>query len=369
MKCIALAVLLALCLLLAGCGTFMDGEYLWEQSHPIQPAPESGQNIAVADYQQLYDALAGCIESGLEQVTFSVSQYDRDLLENDITRAIACICRENPVAAYAVQQITHELGTGGGEAVLALQVEYLHDKQEIKKIVSVADHAQAQTAIYATLNACESGIVLRIASYQDTDFLQMVEDYAMAHPEYMMETPQVTVNLYPENGEDRVIELRFIYQTSRETLRGMQAQVRTLFDASVDMVSVTEDAQEKYSQLYALLMERFQKYTIETSITPAYSLLVHGVGDAKTFAVVYGAMCRQAGLECQVVTGTRAGEPWYWNIVRIGEEYFHLDLLRMKDEGVFHLLTDAIIDDGYVWDFAAYPACGAQPDEEIPPEE
>ena len=44
-------------------------------------------------------------------------------------------------------------------------------------------------------------------------------------------------------------------------------------------------------------MERYD-YRIETSITPAYSLLRHGVGDSRAFAVVYAAMCQQAGLEC-----------------------------------------------------------------------
>lgn len=369
MKRTALAMLMALCLFLAGCGTFLDGEFIWQQNHPISPSPEGGQNISVADYQQLYDALTGCIESGVEQITISVAQYDRDLLETDVAQAIELLSTENPVAAYAVQEITYELGTGGGEPVLAVQVQYIHDKQEIKKIIAVADNNEAQSAIYAALNACDSGIVIRIGKYQEADFLQIVEDYAVRYPQYMMETPQVTVNIYPDNGEDRVVELRFIYQTSRETLRGMQTQVWTLFDASVDMVSVTENDSGKYAQLYALLMERLQKLTVETSITPAYSLLVHGVGDAKAFAVVYAAMCREAGLECLVVTGTRAGEPWYWNIICIDEAYYHLDLLRAKDAGSFLLLSDAIIDDGYVWDFTAYPQSPPQSEEEMPPED
>lgn len=357
MKRSVIATIIALCMLLAGCSAFPDGEFIWQQDHLIPPAPESGQNTSVSDYQQLYRALIECIEEGVEQITISVAQYDRDLLEPDVSKVIDAICLENPVAAYAVEEIKYELGIGGGETVLAVQILYVHDKNEINKIIPVGDHAHARIAIYSALNLCESGIVIRITNYQEADFLQLVEDYAMSHPEFLMETPQVSVNVYPESGEDRVVELRFIYQTSRETLRGMQNQVRVLFDASVDMVSVTDDAAEKYAQLYSLLMERFQKYTIETSITPAYSLMVHGVGDAKAFAVVYAAMCREAGLECMVVTGTREGEPWYWNIVQIKEEYFHLDLLHAKDHGAFLLMTDEIIEDGYVWDFTAYPQC------------
>lgn len=362
------ALLLIICLLLSGCGTYMDGEFIWEQTHPIAPAPDSGQNISVADYQQLCAALTDCVEAGIERRTLSVGMYDRESLEQDISRAIESVCTENPVAAFAVQQISYELGTGGGEAVLSLQVQYSHDRNEIKRIISVQDNAAAMQELYKALNVCDSGIVVRIAAFEAVDFVQVVEDYALAHPEFVMEIPQLTVNIYPEIGQDRVVELKFTYQTSRDTLRGMQIQVRKLFDASVDMVSVTQDSTEKYSQMYALLLERFQKYTFETSITPAYSLLVHGVGDTKAFATVYAAMCREAGLECLVVTGTRAGEPWCWNIVQTDDGYYHLDLLRAKEEGAFSLLTDSIIDEGYVWDFTAFPECKEPVQDEIEPD-
>ena len=71
-------------------------------------------------------------------------------------------------------------------------------------------------------------------------------------------------------------------------------------------------------------------------------------------------MCRRAGLESMVVTGTKAGEPWTWNIVRDGEEYYHVDLLRSSGEGGFREYTDAEMT-GYVWDSSTYPACGGLP--------
>ena len=115
------ALLLVICLLLTGCGTYMDGEFIWEQTHPVPPSPDSGQSISVSDYQQLYAALTDCVEAGIERRTLSVAMYDRETLEQDITRAIDSVCMENPVAAFAVQQIGYELGTGGGEAVLSLE--------------------------------------------------------------------------------------------------------------------------------------------------------------------------------------------------------------------------------------------------------
>ena len=103
-------------------------------------------------------------------------------------------------------------------------------------------------------------------------------------------------------------------------------------------------------------MERFN-YKVETSITPAYSLLCHGVGDSEAFATVFAAMCRNAGLECHTVSGTRAGEAWFWNMIREGDVYYHVDLLQSKAAGQLQRWTDDQMQ-GYVWDYSAYPAAG-----------
>ena len=102
-------------------------------------------------------------------------------------------------------------------------------------------------------------------------------------------------------------------------------------------------------------MERFD-YQTETSVTPAYSLLQHGVGDSRAFATVYAAMCRKAGLECLVVTGTRSGEPWAWNMIKLGSAYQHVDLLKCSAGGGFRETADREMD-GYVWDYSGYPEC------------
>lgn len=358
MKRTAIAWVLVLCLFLSGCGSLLTGEYIWEQTHYIPPVPDSGQDIVASNYTQLVGVLVDAIEAGTELLTISVAQYDRNSLESDTEHAVEFVRTTNPIAAYAVSGIDWQIGTSAGETVLAVQVLYLHDKTEIDKIQTVANNAAALEAIATAMNNCDSGIVLRVNTYTQEDFLPAIETYAQEVPQYVMEVPQVTINVYPESGISRVLEIRFSYVNGRDALRDMQDQVLTLFDAHVNIVSVTEKPREKYVQLYSLLVERFQKYTIETSITPAYSLLVHGVGDSRAFATVYSAMCRKAGLSCQVVAGTKSGKLWYWNIVQVDGTYYHVDLLRSKGEGNLRMLTDNIINEGYVWDFSAYPACG-----------
>ena len=357
MKLRSTAFALLLCLLLTGCTNVFDGEYTSVKPHQQQTASSGKQTESASNSVQLYAALVDLIEAGTEEKVISVVNYDQSRVQSDMQRAITDAFARNPIAAYAVEDIKYELGKSGGQLALAVDISYAHDRTEIRRIKQVRGIEEAVNAISSALNQCEVAVVLQIRNYEETDFVQVVESYAFDNPQNVMELPQVTVGIYPESGSNRVVELRFTYQTSRDSLKSMQSQVQPVFASAALYVSGDGEDQEKYSQLCSFLMERYD-YQLQTSITPAYSLLRHGVGDSRTFAVVYAAMCRQAGLECQVVSGTKAGESHYWNIVCDEGVYYHVDLLA----GAFRELTDAQMT-GYVWDYSAYPVCGVAPEQ------
>lgn len=357
MKRLQTIVILLLCLCMTGCSFTSSGSHIFVENR--QPNANSGlsQSVSVNSYRQLRSVLIAMVEAGTVQQTISVDQYDKSRLERDLDTVAEDVCTTHPIAAYAVESITCTIGTSGGVESLSVEIAYLHGKAEIRRIIVVENNDGARDAVGTALDTCEAGVVIYIEDFDETDFTQMVEDHAFAYPESVMEQPQVTVNIYPDSGKSRVVEMKFSYSTSREALKNMQNQVSPVFRSAVLYVSGDAAQKEKFSQLYSFLMERYD-YIIEPSITPAYSLLRHGVGDCRAFATVYAAMCRQAGLECVVVSGTRAGGSWYWNILCIDGVYYHMDLLASSDAGAFRLLgDDQIRESGYLWDFDAYPAC------------
>ena len=348
--------LLAVGCLLSGCSVFRQQNYISVTPHQAQSVESDTESVSVSSYSQLEEAFADFVEDGTERVLLSVQNYDQSVLEHHLRSVINNIQIYHPIGAYAVDDIEYEMGTSGGQAAVSLQISYVHDRSEIRKIRKARDTEYACKLIKSALDNCDAGIVIRIDDYQKLDFTQMVEDYVDAYPEKIMERPEVAVNIYPNNGlKDQIVELKFTYQTSRDSLRTMQKQVKDIFDSAKLYVSGDAEDRQKFAQLYSFLTERFD-YQIDTSITPAYSLLRHGVGDNKSFAVAYSAMCRLSGLECQIVNGTRDGNPWYWNMIKDGDRYFHVDLLRCMEEGGFVERTDGEMS-GYVWDYSAFPAC------------
>lgn len=366
MKKVLTLYLLALVLCLGGCFSWMDGEYSKVTPYRGQTGQEEQKMLAASNYPELRDALTDMAQSGRETALIAVSELQQDRIAYYMDQSERYVMEEDPIGAYAVDDIVYELGTSSGQTALAVTITYNHNRAEIRRIVECDGMVQAGDSIAKTLNNCDAGLVLLVNNYVETDFAQQVQDYADAHPEYVMEVPQVTVNVYPDRGAVRLVELKFSYQTSRESLREMQNRVRPLFDAAELYVSGDGSAEEKFSQLYAFLMER-ATYEVQTSITPSYSLLHHSVGDSKAFAVVYAAMCRRAGLECMVVSGTMEGEPRFWNIINQDGVYYHVDLLRSSGIGQMTCLSDGDMQ-GYVWDYSAYPACGLLPESTEPTE-
>lgn len=347
-------ILTAVCLLLSGCSSLMDGSHVTVRAHQEQSYGGQYASLAAENYEQLVDVLEQLVESGLESGVISVAKYDPEELERGMQLASVFVRRQLPLGAYAVEDIAYEIGSSGGQPAVSVSISYIHGRSEIRQIQKAADMAEARTKLREVLESCGEGVVLLIDVYEETDLVQMVADFAAEHPEIVMETPQVAVGVYPESGESRIMEVKFSYQTSRDVLRQMQSQVQRVFTSAAYYIDSDSDDVQKYSQLYGFLMERFD-YAVETSITPSYSLLIHGVGDSKALATAYAAMCRQAELECRIVSGTREGESWYWNQIPVDGAYCHVDLLKCDETDVFEFLTDEQMQ-GYVWDYSAYPA-------------
>ena len=361
MKRTLLTLFFALSLLLGGCG-WLNGSFVSVTPHEAPKQVAHADTITAANYKDFLAALKQLVAARTEVAAIHVEEYPEKALEAGIRRAVYTVMHNDPIGAYAVEYIQYEIGSSSGLPAVSITVSYRHNSTELQRIRRAAGIPQARSITANALESYEAGIVLLVGQYEETDFSQFVQDYAREHPETIMEVPQVTQALYG-TGESRVVELIFSYQTSRDSLRRMQTQVKPVFESAVLYVSGDGDDYQKFSQLYAFLMERFD-YKLETSITPSYSLLRHGIGDSRAFAQVYAAMCRDAGLTCMTVTGTRDGEPWTWNMILDGEEYYHVDLLRCSERGKYRELTDEEME-GYVWDYSDYPACTGKPVPEL----
>lgn len=355
---------IAVCLMLTGCMSWMDGYYHSSQPYEIASPGDDGDVPAAATYNELRAQLCRLVEQGSESGIIFVDDYPESRVDLDSRLAAAYVQQNFPLGVYAVTDMTLERGTSGGRAALAVTVSYRYSRSELRQIRRIDTMDQVHSVISESLNQCITRVTMLVEQYKETDLVQFVADYAEEHPEYVMELPQTTVSVYPQTGSQRVVEIQFTYQTSRDVLRSMQSQVASVMNTAVSAARDFSEEQEQLDSLCDFLQTRMQQ--VQTSITPTYSLLTYGVGDSRAVAVAFAALCGRMGLECSVVSGTWEGESRFWNIVRIGELYHHVDVLRMLP-GAERYLGDSEMM-GYVWDYSAYPACDKMPVVAVVPE-
>lgn len=339
---------------LTGCN-WMDGSYISVTPHQVGYSDEE-DTLMISDFIDLRSAVISMIDSGETEGILPLKDYLPQDIRADMIRVKDYVMSTSPIGAYAVQNIDYEYDTTNDKATLSLEISYRHTKTEIGKIHAVYGMDGAKTFLVDTLNNHRKSLVLLVTRYEDMDVHQWITDYIALHPEIVMETPQISIQTYPEQGEARVVEILFSYQNSRDALRQMQNQVSPIFSSAKLYVSTEVDDLTKLEQLYTFLMERFD-YKYETSQTPAYSLLYCGVGDSKAFAEVYAAMCRQIGLECSVVSGIYQGQSRYWNLIQLDGIYYHVDLLHSEQSGSLQLMEHEEMSE-YQWDQSLYPASG-----------
>ncbi len=345
------AVLLGM--MLSGCDFWMDGHYVSVEPHQAINQQDVQEVVAVSNSVQMRSALLAFVEKGRETGIISVSSFNEGTVHFFMDSAVRYVMNSTPMGAYAVDDITYEIGTNGGEAAIALQISYRFDRTQLQSICKAKTVGEAADFIYAALGDCRQSVAIRVDRYEPEDYQELIREYAAANPDIVMEIPQVDVNVYPNRGDERILEFAFTYQTSREQLLRMQEQVQPVFASAELYVRGDTQVREKYVKIYNFLMERYD-YTIGSSFTPTYSLLQQGVGDGETFANVYARMCRDAGLECHVVHGTKDQEPWVWNLIYFQGGYYHIDLLSCLQTGGFACSRMSELE-GYEWDASSYP--------------
>lgn len=355
-----LTLVLGLCL--SGCG-WMEGSYASVEPHQVGYRQDTGSETVVSSYSELRNAITSLVDDREEEAILTLSDYPAERVEQDMAGVVTYVTERYPIGVYAVSSIQ----SAYGQNLLSVKITYCRSKAEMEHIHNVRGIEGAKDAIIQALTGFDDSLVVQVSGYTDTDFVQFVADFAANYPELVMELPQLTAQTYPQQGAVRILELQFSYQNSRESLRFMQNQVQQVFSSAQLYVAGESDERVKRTQLYGFLMERFD-YTIQTSLTPSYSLLCYGVGDSRAFSQVYAALCRQSGMEVQTVSGTRNGERRFWNIVRDGDTYYHVDLLECARQGRYFQRSDWEMGD-YVWDYSAFPSCGFPIDPTIDPTE
>ena len=356
------SALLAASLLLSGCASILEQEYLYVSPHSSTLLDASDPSILrVENYQELVNALVYFISAGTE--TGTVRLYlDSGQIEADLEQACLEVIQEDPLGAYAVDYIKYSVTPLVTYSEAEVQITYRRTREQVSAIVSATGTPAIRSELESALSEYASECTLRI-SYFDRDeayIHSLVRQAYLSIPDKALEFPHASVSIYPDSGRQRIVEISLDYHLDSDELLSRQNQ---LFEAKQHLISplLLSSSESDGSSLATLLLEN-SSYDPEGGST-AYHALVQHCANADGLTLAQLLLCKSLSVPCYPVSGAISDTPCFWSIIETENGWRHLVFSLMPTDTSsapysLPLFTDQeLLDAGYTWDSSIVPAC------------
>lgn len=348
------AVMAALMLLSTGCSSMLNRDYSSVTVHSATPTAEGDANtMRVQNYQELVNALIYLINQGEESGSIRYSGEEADF-KKLMDEACLEVKQEDPLGAYAVDYIKYSVISIVGSYEADVQITYRRTREQVASIVDATGAAAIRSELSRALSSFDTEVVLRISYFEEDEayIQQLVRQAYLSNPATALDFPDAQVAMYPESGQQRIVEVTLTYHQSLQTLESWRNSLSR--EAERICQPLTElTIKEKLDGITGTL-QSMGAYSAQGGST-AYDALLGGGGDSQGVALAFSLLCRQVGVTCSVVDGQKNGQSHFWNVVQTASGYRHVDLSRAGS--VTYNVDQTMTQQGYVWDTQQVPAC------------
>lgn len=362
------ALCLCLSLSLTGCAAMLERDYLSVTPHARLPAAaDDSTTVWVETYPELVDAIFSLVSEHRESGVIRLRNWKGNVRQN-LSDACDEVSHDDPLGAYAVDRIKPEFVRIATYYEATVSIDYRRTAEQVASVNTVAGSGAIRGELRDALTSFVPETAFRVNYFdqaQGDDYIpRLIRQAYYDSPAAALGLPEAVVNLYPESGQQRVVEVLFTYPEEPELLREKSQALTSAAQVLVDPYRTGLRDSALIPVLYRALREHTGLGEAQDAPLPApsvsgstaYAALVEDQADSEGLALAYKLLCDLAGVECTVVDGTLEGAPRFWTIVTV-EQNVHRHVDPSRAEGL--LLTDTqISESGFVWDTQEYPSCG-----------
>lgn len=228
-----LPLLLCCILLFTGCASMLERSYTGQTVHNRAPTTEGDSSILRAeDYRDLVSAVYYVVSQGLTTGTIRLYNYTRDV-DSDLAAACLEVVQEDPLGAYAVDYIKYDYSHIVSYYEATVEVIYRRTQEQVGSIVSATGSSAIRAELREALAAFQPEAVLRISYFTEgTDIGQLLREAYYDNPATAMGRPRAEINVYPDHGNQRIVEVLLTYpidkEQAQECSEELQEQVQKL---------------------------------------------------------------------------------------------------------------------------------------------
>lgn len=356
MKKRLLAALLACSIPLCGCASMLERDYVSVTTHSSTKADVGSPSVLrVESYQELVNSLIYFISTYSPSGTVRL-YMDSAMVEEHLHNARLEILQEYPLAVYAVDNISFKTNPLVTYTETEVTFSYRRTQQQVTSIVSANGVTAARSALSAALAEFADSCVL------DTNYFDQKEEYILDliqqayydAPATALEYPSAEINIYPNTGRQRIVEVLFHYES--DPARLMERAVLLQQACSRLAMELTASDLPSDTALNTALSILDSGGYSPTAGSSAYDALLGSGANAEGLSLAMAAVCGELDIGCKVARGLLDGEPHFWNVVETEDGWRHMDLSHLDPQSPFHT-DEQWLDGGYLWRETALPAC------------
>ena len=349
--------------LLCGCGFLREKSYVVVEPHNEDYGISVDSDVlTVNSYLSLKNAISNMVEDGVEEGVIRAESYSGNL-SDDLSQAVYEVSELSPLGAYAVNTMTYDYSRIVSYYEIHINTTYKRTKEEIRSIDYVTDVDALRGKLQEAMETYAPKLVLRIGDYNTFDLEAEVEEIYLDHPEFALELPEVSMEIYPDNGMQRVLEIKFTYTHSAQELMDYQEELMEQLE-QLSLIYGSSNAEYTNARRFYNRLGRDAvldplRDDSSSMANSAYGALVEGHATSYGFAQAYRLLLESCEIPCQLISGQKNGMAQYWCLIEIEGSDFYVDPSNAaggQNQDDF-LMGNAELDEGgyYMWNAEDYP--------------
>lgn len=322
-------IILSVLLLIAifGSGLLIENRsFTWQQPHEQVRSDFSDSAYLVArNYKQLLDCAEAILSAG--ETVGSIRYYhDTEDISAELARACSEITLNTPIGAYAVASLHMEPTRVLSYHNIRVTVEYKRTAEEIASLYTLNSSSELQTLLRPALIALKPSLLLRM-EYFDPELLKLDENLSAllcSDPDCCYGLTGYSTQTYPNEGLERIVEIRFTYDRSPEDAQ----RLRTAASQEIQTI-----ASQIESDSLPVILRSFHDRIVSSTeweessdANTPYHVLFEKRGTSYAIAATFYQLCRAKNLPCYIVHGTYRGAAHTWNLIYHDNKWHHIDL-------------------------------------------
>lgn len=338
---------------LFGCSSIFKKKYTSITDYTESQGTEDGSEPRlIADYDELKNAIVSAVSRHLPQDRYKFVSYNGNP-GADLEKACEYVKEQTAIGSYAAEAISGDLSRIITYYEATVYIKYKKTEEDVADISYVSGKKALPDSILKMLESHETEKVFSMNSSTITSeevvwavFLALAMD-----PVSSVALPAAEVEIHPETGATRIVELRLTYGKTAKETDAMRSEIS---DSAEELLAAGGgDAETLCKALRDSCAVVLPGSESGENSGNAYGALVEKNADSSGFALGFKVLCDNAALDCEVVTGTVNGEFRCWNAVLTEKGFLYFDV---STPNIRALTADELAAGGYAWDAAEYSA-------------